>query len=92
MKKIIEYLKCGLIEQPSKRKEVRYVVYNFNDHSEIIIPFFNVYKLLTVKQLDFNAFFEVFNLIKEKNKLNEEDLLKIKCIKSSMNKNRKTFI
>ena len=34
MNKIIEYLKCGLIEQPSKRKEVRLVVYKFNDHYE----------------------------------------------------------
>jgi hypothetical protein len=54
--------------------------------------FFNKCKLLTIKQLDFNAFLEAFSLLKDKNKLNNEDLLKIQYIKSNMNKIRKTFI
>jgi hypothetical protein len=90
MKKIIDYLQCGLIELPSLRKEVRFVVYKFNDQLDKIIPFFTKYILLSSKALDFKDFYDVSNIIKEKKryKLSEEDLLKIKNIKSNMNKNR----
>lgn len=93
MNKIIKYLQCGLVELPSLRKEVRFVVYKYSDHLDKIIPFFSKYKLLSCKRLDFNDFYKVFNIIKEKkrNKLNEEDILKIQFIKLNMNKNRKTY-
>lgn len=89
MIKIIEYLKCGLLECPKTRKESRYVVYNYSDHLEKIIPFFIKYPLLSTKLLDFQDFYKVSNLLKKKEKLKEEDISFIRHIKSNMNNKRK---
>ena len=70
MKKIVEYLKCGLIECPKTRKESRCVVYNFSDHLEKIIPFFIKYSLLSTKLLDFQDFKKVSNILKKEKILN----------------------
>lgn len=40
MNHIADYIKCGIIEMPKSRKEVRLVIYKYNDHVEKIIPFF----------------------------------------------------
>lgn len=88
MNDISDYLKCGLIEKPQTRKEARFVVYRFNDHLNYIIPFFSKYNLLTVKNLDYNDFRTIANIIKEKKYLTEEDIIKIKTLKFNMNKNR----
>jgi LAGLIDADG endonuclease len=88
MNHISDYLKCGLIEKPQTRKEARFVVYRFNDHLNNIIPFFSKYNLLSVKNLDYNDFRTIANLINEKKDLTEEDIIKIKTLKFNMNKNR----
>ena len=79
-----------MIECPKTRKETRYVVYNFNDQLEEIIPFFTKYSLLSTKLLDFHDFNIVSNILKNKI-LKEKDLLIIKEIKSNMNSKRKFF-
>jgi len=88
MNNILNYIQCGIIETPKLRKEVRFVVYGFNDHLEKIIPFFEKYRLLSSKYLDFLDYKKVSFLLKDKCILNKENILNIQCIKSNMNKNR----
>lgn len=72
----------------------RFVVNKFNDNMNKIIPLFEKYPLLSVKRLDFQDFCKVSCILKEKKFFNEneEDILKIKIIKSNMNNGRKFII
>ena len=76
---------------PNSKKSVRLVIDRFNDNINKIIPFFKNYPLLSVKRLDFQYFCKVSCVLKEKSFLCEEDILKIKVIKSNMNRGRKFF-
>ena len=91
IKNILGYLKCGVIEIPKNRKEVRFIVYKFSDILEKIIPFFIKYNLLSVKRLDFLDYKKISCILKDKQILNEKDLIKIQSIKDKMNKNRLEF-
>lgn len=86
---ISKFLNCGLIELSTSKKMARFVVNKFNDNMNKIIPFFEKYPLLSVKRLDFQDFCKVSCILKEKKFFNEEDILKIKIIKSNMNNGRK---
>jgi hypothetical protein len=88
---IVDYLQCGVIEVPRGRNEGRYIVYKLNDHLVKIIPFFEKYNLVTVKQFDFLDYKKAASILSMKNLLSEEDILKIQFIKSTMNKNRFEF-
>jgi LAGLIDADG endonuclease len=90
IEKIKKFLDCGLLESPSSRKEVRFVVYKISDHLEKIIPLFSEYKLQSTKCLDFYDYTNIINIKKDKKGkiLSEEDILKIQSIKLNMNKNR----
>jgi hypothetical protein len=88
MNKILDYLNCGVIEQPRSRKEVRFVVYKFNDHLEKIISFFDKYNLQSIKILNFNDYKIIANFLKDRDSLSNEDFITIKKIKSRMNKGR----
>lgn len=68
---IIDYLQCGVIEIPKGRYEVIYIVYNFNDHLNKVIPFFVKHSLITVKGLDFLDYKMVGNVLIKKNLLTE---------------------
>ncbi len=80
---IVEYLKCGRL-QPS-RNTVELTVSKYDDIINIIIPFFEEYSILGVKQLDYNDFKTVVYLLKEKAHLTAEGLKKIYKIKAGMN-------
>ncbi len=58
-----------------------FVVTKFSDIVEKIIPFFNKYPLLGVKQKDFLNFKLVASIISDKKHLTEEGLSQIKEIK-----------
>jgi LAGLIDADG endonuclease. len=88
MNNISNFLNCGLIELSTSKKIVRFVVDKFSDNMNKIIPFFEKYPLLSTKRLDFQDFCKVSCILKEKSFLNEEDILKIKVIKSNMNSGR----
>jgi len=66
MNEILNFMKCGLLETPNTRKEIRFVVYKFKDHIEKIIPFFKNYNLLGSKFFDYQDFSKV---LLEKKKL-----------------------
>lgn len=79
MENIINYLGCGYL---SVRNDIiDFHVTKFSDIVEKIIPFFNKYPLLGVKQKDFEDFKLVASIISNKKHLTEEGLLKIKEIK-----------
>ncbi|OTA71343.1 hypothetical protein M434DRAFT_402737 [Hypoxylon sp. CO27-5] len=79
MENIVNYLECGYL---SVRGDIiDYHVTKFSDILEKIIPFFDKYPILGVKQKDFEYFKSVASIIQNKKHLTEEGLLKIKEIK-----------
>jgi hypothetical protein len=79
MENIIKYLGCGYL---SLRDDiVDFHVTKFSDIVEKIIPFFNKYPLLGVKQKDFENFKLAASIISDKKHLTEEGLNQIKEIK-----------
>jgi len=79
MENIINYLGCGYL---SLREDiVDFRVTKFSDIVEKIIPFFNKYPLLGVKQKDFENFKLAASIISDKKHLTEEGLNQIKEIK-----------
>lgn len=65
--------------------KVTWSVRNFDDITNIIIPHFDKYPLLTQKQADFLLFKEIALLMKNKEHLTSKGLSKIVAIKASMN-------
>lgn len=79
MENIINYLGCGYLSV--RNNIIDFHVTKFSDIIEKIIPFFNKYPLLGVKQKDFEDFKLVASIIKDKKHLTKEGLSKIKEIK-----------
>lgn len=72
MSKIMSYLKCGNIEKPKGRSEVRFVVYKFNDILVKLLPLFKNYPLQGVKHKDFLDFSQIASLMENNSHLNSE--------------------
>ena len=89
MKMLISTLGCGKIELMLQQTAVYFVVTNFKDIFEKIIPFFDEHPIQGIKALDYSDFKKVANLIHNKEHLTEQGLLKIQSIKSNMNLFRK---
>lgn len=85
MKILISTLKCGRIELNLKQSAVYFVVTNFKDIFEIIIPLFDKYPLKGIKALDYYDFKKVAYLMYNKEHLTQQGLAKIQSIKSNMN-------
>ncbi len=89
MKSLISILKCGRIELALKQSAVYFVVTNFKDILDKIIPLFEKYSIKGVKASDYEDFRKIAMLIHDKQHLSETGISKIKSIKSNMNLNRK---
>lgn len=89
---IADFISCGVIEIPKKRKEVRLVVYKYRDHESKVIPFFDKYFLLGTKFLDFLDYKKVSILLKENKVFKKKDIKNIESIRMSMNRNRNSVI
>lgn len=61
---------------------------NLSDLNNIIIPFFDEYKIIGVKSQDYQDFKQVAELMKAKAHLTSEGLDVIRKIKAGMNKAR----
>lgn len=85
MEMLISTLGCGRIELRLNQSAVYFVVTNFKDVFEKIIPLFNKYPIKGVKALDFADFKKVLGLMHNKEHLTEQGLSKIQSIKLSMN-------
>ncbi len=89
MKNLISTLACGKIELLLKQSAVYFVVTNFKDIIEKIIPLFDKYPIIGVKALDYQDFKKVAFLMQKKEHLTEQGLSNIQSIKLGMNSFRK---
>lgn len=89
MEMLISTLGCGRIELRLNQSAVYFVVTNFKDVFEKIIPLFNKYQIKGVKALDFADFKKVSDLMHNKEHLTGQGLSKIQSIKLNMNSFRK---
>lgn len=77
---------AGRIREREDNKSVEYSVDSIKDLTQIIIPHFEKYPLLTKKKEDYHLFKLVAELINAKEHLKTEGLLKIVGIKGSLNR------
>lgn len=82
---LVAFFQCGRIEWISSHLCLNYVVTNFKDIIEKIIPFFDKYSIQGKKYLDYHNFKIVANLMKNKAHLTKEGLCEIRSIKLKMN-------
>jgi hypothetical protein len=85
LKILVKFLNCGSVAIRSNKTAADFVVKNFSDITEKIIPFFQKYSIQGVKKLDFENFCIVANIMKNKGHLTVEGLKQIKILKSKMN-------
>lgn len=84
MEKFIEYFGCGSVRVRGNIVDFR--VRKLSDIIEKIIPFFEKYPVVGVKLQDFYAFCAIASIMKKG--ITNEELKKIRIIKSSMNRLR----
>lgn len=72
--------------QEKTKQTVIFTVGSIKDLTNVIIPHFVNYPLLTKKTPDFELFKKVLDLVNNKEHLTEEGLRKIVSIRASMNK------
>jgi len=82
---LIKYLGCGKYYSRSNKDCGELIVEKFSDIVEIIIPFFEKFKLQGAKQKDFENFKRVALLMQSKAHLTSQGLEEIRKIKSVMN-------
>jgi hypothetical protein len=86
LESLIGLLGCGRIQVDHKRSVANFIVTRYQDITNIVIPLFDRYPLMSNKRLDFKNFCIVAGLIKDKSLLTKEDYNRIIQIKSLMNK------
>ena len=88
LQKIRYSLGCGTIRKHSQYADVL-VVTKLSDLTNLIIPFFDKYKIFGVKYVDYQDFKKVAELMRNGEHLTFEGLEKIRLIKTKMNRGRK---
>ena len=76
----------GGISLDNTRNMAAFRVSSISDLTNVIIPHFNKYPLLTQKHADFMLFKSAIELMSKKEHLTEDGLRKIVAIRASMNK------
>jgi hypothetical protein len=76
----------GNIIVRNNRKKVIYCVQSIKDINNVIIPYFNKYSLLTQKNVDFELFVSIIDLMNNREHLNLKGIFKILTIKATLNK------
>jgi hypothetical protein len=89
MELIIKYLNAGRLEKDLRKPLVYLVIGNMSDLIQIIIPFFNKYPILGIKNLDYQDWCKIANLITSGAHLTKEGFEEIRQIESGMNRGRK---
>ena len=92
MRNLIDFLDCGFVQKKINKKYNKeyfeFRVEKFADIYTKIIPFFEKYSIIGQKQLDFQDFCKIANLMKEKVHIKSEGFNEICKIKKGMNKGR----
>lgn len=86
---LIKYFGSGVIEKHTKFPAVSLVIVKFSHLTEKVLPFFNQYPLVGVKQLDYLDWCKIAKLMTDGSHLTKDGLNLIRTIKSGMNKGRK---
>ena len=89
MELLVNYLGAGRLEKDNRGPAVYLVVTKFSDLNHKIIPFFNQYKILGTKNLDYLDWCKIANLINSGSHLTLEGLEEIRKIKENINQARK---
>jgi len=89
MENLKKYFGSGTIKKDTRHPAVYLILINFSDITNKIIPLFEKYPILGVKQLDYLDFCKVAKLMKEGSHLTREGLDLIRKIKTGMNTGRK---
>ena len=84
----MKYLDCGRYVVRSNKNLGEFIVTRFTDITEKIIPFFQKYRVVGVKALDYADFGKVAYIMKAGGHLTPEGLDQIIKIKSGMNRGR----
>ena len=85
---IMKYFGSGKIEKHTQFPSVTLVIVKFSDLIEKVIPFFELYPLIGIKQNDFLDWCNAAKLITDGSHLTIEGLNLIRIIKEGMNKGR----
>lgn len=85
LKSFIDFFGCGQCYIRSDQDAGDFIVENFSNIFEKIIPFFDNYPVLGTKALDYACFKKVVEIVQKKEHLTESGLKKIIKIKSEMN-------
>ena len=90
MENIAKYLNCGSFKPTGRINQDwgYYIVKNFSDINEKIIPFFIKYPIKGNKVKDFEDFMQVAKIMANRGHLTKEGLSRILQIKQGMNKGR----
>lgn len=88
MKDFSSFFCCGYFYETYNRELGNFIVQNFKDINEKIIPFFAKFNIEGVKAEDFRDFCEIAKLVANKNHLTKEGLERIKTLKEKMNRGR----
>jgi len=80
-----EFFGCGIINSKNTRNEANFRVYSIQDLTNLIIPHFLNYPLLSQKAADFLLFTKIVKLINNKMHLTEDGLQQIVNLRASMN-------
>lgn len=75
----------GNIYYKSSDNTYRWKVSNIKDLSNVIIPHFNKYPLVTQKRADFELFIQIVEILKSKDHINSKGLQQIVNLKASLN-------
>lgn len=92
IRSLVGYFDCGNIYLRKNKEVIDYYVEKYSDLTEKIIPFFNKYPILGVKNQDFKDFCRVVSLIKENKDKTQLMLDEIIKIKTNMNRGRNNVI
>ena len=90
LENISKYFNCGRVSVRSTKLAGDFLVSPIDDLSQIIIPFLDKYPLQGIKIKDYLDWKLAAELIQNKEHLRIEGIGKIKTIKQSMNKQRKS--
>lgn len=86
MKSLSTYFGCGKYYTIKGREVGQFRVHKFSDIVEKIIPFFQTNRIVGLKELDFEDFCKIADLMQKKKHLTKEGLDEIQLIKQNMNK------
>ena len=88
MESLVTFFGCGRIVQDLNYSRVNFIVSKFSDIIDKVLPFFNQYPVIGIKNENFKDWSIAAEIMKNQGHLTEEGLNKILKIKAGMNRGR----